>query len=53
MLAAYYDLAGIYAFMGEKDKAYKNLEELKKIRVILWWWLTLIKSDPLFDSVKD
>ncbi|OFY62491.1 MAG: hypothetical protein A2V64_01965 [Bacteroidetes bacterium RBG_13_43_22] len=52
-LGAYYDLAGIYAFMGEKDKAYKNLEELKKIKVFPLWWLTLIKNDPLFDSIKD
>ena len=24
-LYSYYDLAGVYAFKGEKDKAYKNL----------------------------
>jgi TolB-like protein/Tfp pilus assembly protein PilF len=51
--AAYYDLAGVYAFMGEKEKAYQNLREWALSPVIPFWWIILIKEDPLFDSIRN
>ncbi len=51
---AYYDLAGIYAFMGEHEKAYENLHHyypmINSGSIPMVWF---IKNDPLFDSIRD
>jgi TolB-like protein len=52
-LYTYYDLAGVYAFRGEKDKAYKNLRIFNKIQRTPSWMATLIKIDPLFNSIRN
>jgi TolB-like protein len=49
---ANYDLAGVYAFMGDRDKAYENLRVLARIPVYPLWWVGIIKEDPLFDSIR-
>jgi tetratricopeptide (TPR) repeat protein len=49
---ANYDLAGVYAFMGDRDKAYENLRVWAKIPVFPLWWVGTIKDDPLFDSIR-
>jgi TolB-like protein len=49
---AQYNLAATYAFLGDKEKAYQNLSEVGKLKFIPKWWITLIKYDPLFDSIK-
>jgi tetratricopeptide (TPR) repeat protein len=49
----YYDLAALYAFYGDKEKALQYLEEYntKKFqRSVLIRWL---EKDPLFDSIRD
>jgi tetratricopeptide (TPR) repeat protein len=51
--AAYYDLAGVYAFKGEKDKAYKNLRIFDQIQRVPLWMSMLMKTDPLFNSIKN
>ena len=50
---ANYDLAGVYAFMGDRDKAYENLRVWARIPVYPAWWVALIKQDPLFDNIRD
>ncbi len=50
--AAQYDLAATYAFLGDKEKAYQNLNEFSKLNFFPKWWITLIKYDPLFDNIK-
>jgi TolB-like protein/AraC-like DNA-binding protein/Tfp pilus assembly protein PilF len=52
-LFSYYDLACVYAFRGEKGKAYENLRNLNQIKVAPLWLVTYFKHDPLFDSIKD
>jgi len=52
-LYPYYDLAGVYAFHGEKDKAYENLRIFNQRKIEHLWMVTLIKNDPLFDSIRD
>jgi len=50
---AYYDLAGIYAFLGEKEKAYEALDEYntkKSESAIIPIWM---KTDPLFNSIRE
>ena len=51
-LTAYYDLACVYAFRGEKQKAYENLRVLGQLKVFPKWWLDLIKRDPLLENLR-
>jgi TolB-like protein len=51
--AASYDLAGVYAFIGEKDSAYYYLEEFSKTNLQIYNfidWLNI--RDPLFESIR-
>ena len=50
---AAYDLAALYAFRGEKDKAYENLKIVAEIHVCPWWLLGVIKDDPLLNSIRN
>ena len=48
-----YDLAGIYAYKGEKQKAYEYLKVFRQNPRPYEWNVTLLKNDPLFDSLRD
>ena len=50
---AHYDLAGMYAFRGKRDKAYENLKIFNQKQVEPLFMVTLIKDDPMFDSIRD
>ena len=50
---AYYDLAGTYAFLGDKEKAYQYLDEFNKMNFYALWWVSLAKHDPLFASIRN
>jgi len=50
---AHYDLAGIYAFLGEKEKAYQYLSEVNKRKIQPVWFLTMMKDDQLFESIRN
>jgi tetratricopeptide (TPR) repeat protein len=49
----YYDLAGVYAFLGEKGKAYENLRIFSQIQRVPSWMPAVIKNDPLFGSIRN
>jgi hypothetical protein len=49
---AAYDLAGIYAFLGNKEEAYKWLREYEKIGFSSGIH-EYIKVDPLFDNLRN
>ncbi len=51
--AAHYDLAAVYAFLGDKEKAYQYLNEVNKKQTYSLWWVTYIKHDPLFDNIRE
>jgi TolB-like protein len=58
MYAAQYDLAATYAFLGEKEKAYKYLNAIDKNEIdrnksYPLWWIFYIKYDPLFASIRN
>jgi len=53
MLYAYYDLAVIFAFRNEKEKAYENLRIFNKKPIMSSWMVSLIKTDPLFGSIRN
>ncbi len=39
-----YDLAAVYAFMGDRKKAYENLREWAKRAIYPLWSLTFLKT---------
>lgn len=45
-----YFIASIYAALGDKDKAFAELETAYHERD---WWLRFLKIDPLMDSLRD
>jgi TolB-like protein len=51
--AAQYDLAGVYAFLGDKAKAYQYLDEFNTMNFYPTWWISLAKHDPLFNSIRN
>ncbi len=53
MYYTYYDIAGVYAFRGDKDKAYKNLRIFNQRKLQPLWMLSTIKNDPLFNSMRN
>ena len=52
-VAAYYDLAGTYAFLGDKVKAYQYLEEVDKQKFWSLFGVSLAKHDPLFNGLRN
>ncbi|MFC2126351.1 adenylate/guanylate cyclase domain-containing protein [Bacteroidota bacterium] len=50
---AHYDLAGVYVFLGDKEKAYQYLDEFNKKRCYFIWEINLANTDPLFTSIRD
>jgi tetratricopeptide (TPR) repeat protein len=49
----YYDLAGVYAFKGDKDKAYKNLKIFSQKNCGEVSCPIMIKNDPLFNNIRN
>ena len=50
---AYYDLAAVYAFRGEKNKTFENLRFFSQIKSVQSWGPFLLKFDPLLDSIRN
>jgi TolB-like protein/AraC-like DNA-binding protein/Tfp pilus assembly protein PilF len=48
-----YPLAGAYACQGDKDKAYENLRIFNKAQSFTLEWVTLLKTDPIFQSIRN
>jgi TolB-like protein/Flp pilus assembly protein TadD len=51
--SAQYDLAGTYAFIGNKAKAYQYLDEFNTENFYPLWWISIAKNDPLFASIRN
>jgi TolB-like protein/AraC-like DNA-binding protein/Tfp pilus assembly protein PilF len=49
---AQFDLAEVYAFMGNKGKAYHYLDEVNMNSSFPLWWVTLFKNHPLLDPIR-
>jgi TolB-like protein/AraC-like DNA-binding protein/Tfp pilus assembly protein PilF len=47
-----YPLAGFYACMGDKAKAYENLKTFNHAKSFTLEWVTLLKTDPIFSSIR-
>jgi tetratricopeptide (TPR) repeat protein len=49
----YWDLAGAYAFRGDKEKAYKYLRIFNQMQRMPFWMVFAAKHDPLFNSIRN
>jgi len=48
------DLAPVYALLGDKDKAYRTLDELLQMQDNLpVEWVNIIKHNPMYDQLRD
>ena len=50
---SHYDLAAVYAFREDKEKAYANLQIFNQMKFMPLWMCSLIRNDPMFDSIRD
>ena len=51
--SAHFDLAGVYAFTGQKEKAYQFLEEFSKVPMVPKWAINNLNwQDPMFGSIR-
>ena len=50
---AQYNLAGVYSFLGDKEKAYQYLDEFNTMNFCGLWWISYAKYDVLFDSIRN
>lgn len=46
-------LAAVYAYRGDKEKAYENLKIFSQGKMIVLWMLSFMKTYPIFDSIRN
>jgi tetratricopeptide (TPR) repeat protein len=49
---AHFNLAKVYAFKGDKEKAYRYLDEVNKNQSFDLWWVTEFKYSPFLNSIR-
>jgi hypothetical protein len=52
-LYPYFDMAEVYAFKGDKEKAYKYLNLFNQRKTMPIWILTYLRNDPLFNGIRN
>jgi TolB-like protein/class 3 adenylate cyclase/Tfp pilus assembly protein PilF len=50
---AQYDLAAIYSFLGNKQKALQYFDEVAGNAIPPYWMIILIEIDPMFDNIRE
>ena len=50
---SYYDLAAVYAFLGEKEKALDNFRTFSSTEYVIEYFISLVHNDPLLDNIRD
>ena len=48
-----FDLAAVYAFLGDKTKAYQYLDDFNTLSIYPKWWISYAKYDPMFESIRN
>jgi TolB-like protein/AraC-like DNA-binding protein len=48
----YYYPASVYAILGDKENAYKCLNEFSKRKAFALRWVIFLKYDPMFDGIR-
>ena len=49
---AHYDMAATYAFLGDKEKAYQNLDEFNTMDFFDLMLISFVENDPMFASIR-
>jgi tetratricopeptide (TPR) repeat protein len=49
----FYDLAGVYSFLGNKDEAYRWLDSTLNEKYINDWFIINLETDPLFENIRN
>jgi TolB-like protein len=49
---AHYDMAATYAFLGNKEKAYQNLDEFNTMNFFDLMLISFVENDPMFASIR-
>ena len=49
---AHFNLAQVYTFLGDKEKAYQYLDEVNKNQSFPLWWVTEFKYSPLLNNIR-
>jgi TolB-like protein/Tfp pilus assembly protein PilF len=49
---AHYDMAATYAFLGNKEKAYQNLDEFNTMDFFDLMLISFVENDPMFASIR-
>jgi TolB-like protein len=52
-LSANLTLAAVYAFKGDKDRAFEGLKIFSQQQIIELWMVTFMSNYPLFNSIRD
>ena len=54
-VTAHFDLAEIYAVLGEKSKAIKHLQSYNKAigEYETWYMIWLLRNDPLLNNIRN
>ena len=52
-LYPYFDMAEVYAFKGDKEKAYKYLNLFNQRQTMPIWILTYLRDDPLLNNIRN
>ena len=47
-----FDLAEVYALIGNKEKAYYYLDEVNTNQSFPWYWIVQFKHEPFFDPIR-
>jgi len=50
--SAHYDLSATYAFLGDKSKAYKHLDEFNTMDYIGFNYISFVEGDPMYESIR-
>jgi AraC-like DNA-binding protein/TolB-like protein len=50
---SYMEIAMVHSAMGNKDEAFKNLYELKKMNASPLWFILELKDSPWFDNIRE
>ena len=50
---SFLDLAAMYAFLGDKEKAYENLRLHDRRQTNKLSYIVIINNDPMFDNIRD
>ncbi len=48
-----FELAGVYAFTGQRQEAYENLRLFNKKKMMPFYMAAALRTEPLFDPLRD